>query len=126
MLKSLLMYADLHSIQEFERMDLTGYHLNKEGEYYYLSLDRARVAPSLRQRLALFALSRRDSYQDVHEKEAAHRKQERPLRGKPEARRELMPERSSEPAQDGDDTAAKDISFVVIADDEQQVGKIVN
>ena len=102
-------------------MDLTGYHLNKEGEYYYLSLDRARVAPSLRQRLALFALSRRDSSQDVHEKEA-HRKQERPLRGKPEARRELMPERSSEPTQDGDDQAAKDISFVVIADEEQQVG----
>ncbi|CAH1774976.1 unnamed protein product [Owenia fusiformis] len=29
-------------VEQFERMDLPGFHLNKEGEYYYLVLDRLR------------------------------------------------------------------------------------
>ncbi|ELT88148.1 hypothetical protein CAPTEDRAFT_222074 [Capitella teleta] len=32
-----------HFIEEFERMNLPGYHLNKEGRFYYLYIDRAHA-----------------------------------------------------------------------------------
>ena len=36
-------YMCIHVLQKFERLNLGKFHLNREGQYYYLCLDKAYV-----------------------------------------------------------------------------------